>query len=104
MGVIIRPRFPDHRRSRSPDHPSWPRDRQSFTLALELLGLIREGVAAFCEARRWGRPSTRGSNERTRFLDELEAGRFPELHTPPPDATTEPESPPLLTLVELEEP
>ena len=67
---------------RSSHHQSWDQDSKRFLLNLKRRELSYEEVASFCEKQRWGRPSEWSSEDRSRFLDDLDARAFTELHDP----------------------
>jgi hypothetical protein len=65
---------------RAGPHPSWRQDWERFTADLKKRGLLLADVSAYCLKRGWGRPSSWTTEERTRFLVDLDGGdAFPEL-------------------------
>ncbi len=62
-------------------HPSWTRDHKRFIAALKARELTYETIAAFCEQRKWGRPASWTTEERSRFLDDLDNNAFKDLYT-----------------------
>lgn len=73
------------RRNDRNHHPSWTRDHKRYIAELKARSLTYEQVANFCEANSWGRPASWGSDERTRFLEDLDKGTFKDLYVPSDD-------------------
>ncbi|MFT4977353.1 MAG: hypothetical protein ACI8S6_003258 [Myxococcota bacterium] len=69
-------------RSERNHHPSWTRDHKQYIAELKARTLTYEQVANFCEARSWGRPASWTTEERARFLDDLDRGSFKDLYVP----------------------
>jgi hypothetical protein len=70
---------------RGPDrshHPSWTRNHKPFIAALKNRDLQYEAVAGYCEKRKWGRPASWTTDERSRFLEDLDRGAFKDLYDP----------------------
>ena len=66
-------------------HPSWVREHKQYTAELKARSLTYEQVANFCEGRSWGRPASWTTEERARFLDDLDRGSFKDLYIPSED-------------------
>jgi hypothetical protein len=72
-------------RSQPPErshHPSWTHNHKSFLSELKSRDLQYEAVAAYCEGRKWGRPASWTTEERGRFLEDLDRGAFKDLFDP----------------------
>ena len=63
-------------------HRSWERDSKRFILELSRRKLAYEAVATFCEQQSWGRPSEWSTEDRQRFLSDLDARVFTDLYDP----------------------
>ena len=73
------------RRSQPTDrshHPSWTRNHKPFLAELKNRNLQYEAVASYCENRKWGRPASWTTDERNRFLEDLDRGAFKDLFDP----------------------
>lgn len=66
-------------------HESWKADHKWFCgIALnQERGLKYDDVAAWCEKKGFSRPSTWENKDRRAFVEDLDAGRYPDLYTPP---------------------
>jgi len=73
------------RRNDRNHHPSWTRDHKRYVAELKARSLTYEKVANFCEARSWGRPASWTTEERARFLEDLDKGTFKDLYVPSAD-------------------
>ena len=78
-----RPAGPANRKPKH--HASWDQDCKPFPAALKTRALDYKTVAAYCEQRKWGRPATWTTDERSRFLDDLDGGAFKGLFVPEAD-------------------
>ena len=63
-------------------HPSWTRDHKAWLAELKARGLTYEQAANYSEGQGWARPAQWGSDERARFLADLDKGQHPALHKP----------------------
>ena len=76
-------------------HPSWTRNHKTFLAELKSRSLQYDAVAGYCEKRKWGRPASWTTDERTRFLEDLDRGAFKDLFDPknidPEQVTTVPD-------------
>ncbi|MFT5684347.1 MAG: hypothetical protein ACI8RZ_005288, partial [Myxococcota bacterium] len=73
------------RRTQAPDrshHPSWTHHHKAFLAELKTRDLQYEAVAGYCESRKWGRPASWTTEERGRFLEDLDRGAFKDLFDP----------------------
>ena len=63
-------------------HPSWTRNHKPFLAELKNRDLQYEAVASYCERRKWGRPASWTTEERNRFLEDLDNSAFKDLYNP----------------------
>lgn len=87
------------RRTQAPErshHPSWTHHHKTFLAELKSRSLQYEAVAGYCESRKWGRPASWTTEERGRFLEDLDRGAFKDLFDPesrdPEQTTTIPDA------------
>ena len=72
-------------------HPSWTRDHKAWLAELKTRGLTYEQVANYSEGQGWARPAQWGSDERARFLEDLDKGEHPALLAPLDEEVTVPD-------------
>ena len=63
-------------------HPSWTADRPRFCAELNRLGTSYDAIRAHALGVGWGKPSTWRQDQRTNFVNDLKAGKLPDLVQP----------------------